>query len=248
MQKLGDFTFEAAARNDNHSEFGHHATWQGSSAWEFIDGYRFIASYGTAFKAPNQGQLFGFYGNKQLNPEQSKQWEGAFEGLTYGVNWRISGYRNMIDDLIDFNNHTLSYYNVGKANIKGIESTFSFDTGELQHSISYDYLDARNGITNAPLARRAKQQVKYQLDWQWQALDWSVTWHYLGTRYDTDYNTYQKVKMGGVNLWDVALSYPVTPQLTVRGRIANLFDKDYETVYGYQTTGREYIVSGSYRF
>ncbi|VFT71731.1 vitamin B12/cobalamin outer membrane transporter [Escherichia coli] len=25
---------------------------------------------------------------------KSKQWEGAFEGLTAGVNWRISGYRN----------------------------------------------------------------------------------------------------------------------------------------------------------
>ncbi|XPE36738.1 hypothetical protein ACNKHN_22835 [Shigella flexneri] len=26
----------------------------------------------------------------------------------------------------------------------------------------------------------------------------------------------------------------------MRGKIANLFDKDYETVYGYQTAGREY--------
>ena len=53
---------------------------------------------------------------------------------------------------------------------------------------------------------------------------------------------------GGVSLWDVAVSYPVTSHLTVRGKIANLFDKDYETVYGYQTAGREYTLSGSYTF
>jgi len=79
-------------------------------------------------------------------------------------------------------------------------------------------------------------------------LDWSLTYHYLGIRHDTDYSTYQPVKMGGVSLWDVAVSYPVTSHLTIRGRIANLFDKNYETAYGYQTAGREYYLSGGYTF
>ncbi|WP_122990844.1 TonB-dependent receptor, partial [Escherichia coli] len=50
------------------------------------------------------------------------------------------------------------------------------------------------------------------------------------------------------HLWDVAVAYPVTPHLIVRGKIANLFNKDYETGYGYQAAGREYILSGSYTF
>ena len=79
---------------------------------------------------------------------------------------------------------------------------------------------------------------------------WGITYQYLGTRYDKDYSSYpyQTVKMGGVSLWDLAVAYPVTSHLTVRGKIANLFDKDYETVYGYQTAGREYTLSGSYTF
>lgn len=40
------------------------------------------------------------------DPEESKQWEGAFEGLTADVNWRLSGYRNDIDNMIDYNPHT----------------------------------------------------------------------------------------------------------------------------------------------
>lgn len=248
LQAFGDVTLEGALRSDDNSQFGQHETWQSSVAWEFVDGYRFIASYGTAYKAPNLGQLYGYYGNANLSPEESKQWEGAFEGLTESISWRVSGYRNDIDNLIDYDSVAELYYNIGKANIKGVEATASFDTGMLTHHVGYDYLDARNSKTGAALPRRAKQQVKYELDWSVYNLDWAVTYQYIGERYDTNSNTKQKVKMGGVSLWDIAASYPVTSHLTVRGRIANLLDKDYETAYGYQTAGREYYLTGSYTF
>jgi len=249
QQLFGPVTLEGAVRSDDNSQFGQHTTWQSSAAYEFIDGYRFIASYGTAFKAPNLGQVYSqYYGNTNLKPEESKQWEGAFEGLTGPVTWRVGGYKNEITNLIDSDPATYRYYNIGEAKIKGVEATASFDTGPFSHQLSYDYVDARNAQTNAILLRRAKQQVKYELDWQVEQIDWAVTYHYLGERYDTDYNTYQTVKLGGVSLWDLAASYPVTSHLTVRARIANLFDKDYETAYGYATPGREYFLSGSYTF
>ncbi|MDN4628268.1 TonB-dependent vitamin B12 receptor BtuB [Erwinia sp. BC051422] len=252
QQAFGSLTLEGAVRGDDHAEFGWHNTWQTSGAWEFAEGYRVIASYGTAFKAPTIGQLYGsFGGNSDLDPEQSKQWEGGFEGLTGPVTWHVSGYRNDIDSLIDYSNVTSSYYNVNKATIKGVETTASFDTGPVSHTLSYDYTDARNGETNEILLRRAKQQVKYQLDYTLYAFDWSLSYQYLGQRYDKEYSqdaSGKIVKLGGVSLWDLAVSYPVTSRLTVRGRIANLFDKDYETVYGYQTPGREYYLSGSYTF
>ncbi|MBK0093811.1 TonB-dependent vitamin B12 receptor BtuB [Erwinia sp. S59] len=251
QQKFGDVTVEGAVRGDDNSQFGWHTTWQTGTSWELVDGYSVFASYATAYKSPQLGQLYGSYGNSDLKPEQSKQWEGGFEGLTGPVNWRVSGYRNDIDNLIDSDPSTYIYYNIDKARIKGVEATASFDTGPLSHQISYDYVDARDAATNQQLVRRAKQQVKYQLDWTLYDFDWSVTYHYLGDRYDTDYNhsyTAQRIKLGGVSLWDLAVSYPVTSQLTVRGRIANLFDKDYETVYGYPTPGTEYYLSASYSF
>lgn len=251
QQQVGSVTLEGAVRSDDNNQFGWHNTWQTAASWEFISGYRLFASYGTAFKAPNLSQVYSpLYGNRDLDPEKSKQWEGGVEGLSGPVNWRVSGYRNDIDNLIDSDPQTFRYYNTQQARIKGVEATAGFDTGPLTHQLSYDYVDARDGITDQPLIRRAKQQVKYQLDWTLYTFDWSVTYHYLGERYDTDFNSTpsRRVKSGGVSLWDLAVSYPVTSQLTVRGRIANLFDKDYETAYGYQTPGREYYLSGSYTF
>ncbi len=53
-----------------------------------------------------------------------------------------------------------------------------------------------------------------------------MTYHYLGTRYDNTYDpvTYapESVKLGGVSLWDLAVSYPVTSHLTVRGKNSQL--------------------------
>ncbi|BAN97902.1 tonB-dependent vitamin B12 receptor [Plautia stali symbiont] len=140
--------------------------------------------------------MYGSYGNSDLKPEESKQWEAGFSGLTGPVNWRVSGYRNDIDNLIDSDPTTYIYYNIDKARIKGVEATASFDTGPLSHRISYDYVDARDAETDQPLVRRAKQQVKYQLDWTIYEFDWSLIYHYLGDRYDTDYNLKCSTKTG----------------------------------------------------
>ncbi|HDV1018539.1 TPA: TonB-dependent receptor, partial [Escherichia coli] len=92
----------------------------------------------------------------------------------------------------------------------------------------------------------------YELTGQAYGFEWDVSYQYIGQRYDNAYDetsgSSHTVKLGGVSLWDLAVAYPVTSHLTVRGKIANLFDKDYETVYGYQTAGREYTLSGSYTF
>ncbi|WP_340609390.1 TonB-dependent vitamin B12 receptor BtuB [Xenorhabdus bharatensis] len=247
QQKVDDFIFEGAVRSDRHSEYNWNMTWQTGAAWEFIDGYRFVVSYGTAFKAPTLGQLYGWGANPNLKPENSKQWESGIEGLTGDLSWRLSMYRNDIEQLIDFANNR--YLNVGQVKIKGVEWTGMMDTGIFQHQLTLQYVDPRDN-NNQQLTRRAKQQLKYQLDWEAFNIDWGITYQYIGQRFDQDFSTYpsKRIKLGGVSLWDINGSYPVTDRLTIHARIANLFDKNYETAYGYRTPGREYFITGSYNF
>lgn len=250
QQKLGEIIAEASVRSDKHSEYGWHTTWQTNLGWEFVEGYRVIGGYGTAFKAPTLTQLYSEWGsNPDLQPEKSKQWEGGFEGLTGPLAWRVTTYRNDIDSLIQGeSNYPYRNYNVGKALIKGVEFTGEMDTWIFHHTFNLQYIDARNKETHQRLDRRARQQLKYQLDWQVEKLDMGVTYQYIGQRTDKDYGTYENVSLGGVSIWDLTASYPITSHLSIRGRIANLFDKDYETAYGYRTPGREYFLTGSYNF
>lgn len=201
------------------------------------------------------GQLYAYNpvwdlkGNPNLKPEESKQWELGLEGLTGPLSWKLNAYHNDIDNMIDFYSDPITYagtyYNINNAKIKGVEWTGEFDTWILHHQMTYQYLDARDKDTDKRLARRAQQQVKYQLDWNIADVDMGVTYQYIGKRYDDRYNTR---KLGGVSIFDITAAYPITDHLTIRGKVANLFDKDYETAYGYRTAGREYFLTGSYNF
>ncbi len=244
-QQIKTLTVEGSLRHDGGSTFARHSTWQTSVGWEFLENYRLIAAYGTAFKAPNMMQLYSAYGgNINLKPEESQQWEGSIEALTELITWRLSVYRNYIDQMIEYNQYR--YYNLGSVEIKGAEWTGEFNTGLFMHQVSLSYLDPRYRTSGEILLRRARQQLTYQLDWQNGGLDWSVIWHYIGQRDDNIAGG--RVKLGGSSVWDLAVSYPVTAHLTVHAKIANLFDKNYETVYGYPLPGRGYYCTGSYAF
>ncbi|CVE24017.1 TonB-dependent vitamin B12 receptor BtuB [Serratia marcescens] len=259
QQQFDTITVEGALRGDDNEDFGTHGTWQTAIAWEFIPEYRLGISYGTAFQAPTLGQLygqrrFGIASNEHLKPEESKQWEASLEATSGPLHWRLAAYHNKTSNLIDYYFNTLTssgaYYNIKAATMKGLEWNGDFDTGIFNHQITLGYLDARRDEDNEVLARRAKQQAKYQLSWVMYDFDFDVSYQYFGKRFDNNtsiYNTEQR-RLPSYSTVDLAVSYPVTSHLTVRGRIANLFDKDYETAYGYATPGREYYLTGSYTF
>lgn len=267
QQQIDSVTLEASGREDHDEQFGWHGTWQTAAGWEFVDGYRATLSYGTGFLAPSLGQQYGaaryadtqsnylgIISNPNLKPEESKQWEVGIDGVTGPLDWQLSAYHYEIQNLIDYKSmgNYSQYINVKSATIKGLEWKGNITTGPVEHYLTLQYVDPRDDETNKILVRRAKQQAKYELTGQIYDLGWNVAYQYMGQRYDDafDETTYTShtVKLGGVSLWDIGVSYPITSQLTVRGKIANLFDKDYETVYGYATAGREYTLSGSYTF
>ena len=215
QQKLGNVIAEASVRSDHHSEYNWHTTWQSNLAWEFVEGYRVIGGYGTAFKAPTLMQLYSEWGsNPNLQPEKSKQWEGGFEGVTGPLEWRLTAYRNNITNLIEADSKQgWKNYNIGEALIKGVEFTGEMDTWIFHHTFNYQYIGQRTD-----------------------------------KEYDPSTYSSKPISLGGVSIWDLTASYPITSHLSIRGRIANLFDKDYETAYGYRTPGREYFLTGSYNF
>ncbi|AKJ43477.1 Outer membrane cobalamin translocator [Pragia fontium] len=259
QKSLSDFTFEGAVRTDKNQQFGWHETWQTAAAWEFIPAYRLTLSYGTGFLAPTLGQLYGsdrfnISSNHDLKPEESRQWEAGLEGDTGPLNWRLAAYRNKITNLIGYESDPITwqggYYNIESATIKGVEWTGSFATGPLDHRITLEYLDPRRDKDNEVLGRRSKQKAKYQLDWNMFGLDMDVSYQYYGKRYDNNTNEYANTqrRLSSYSTVDVSAAYPITENFTVRGKVANLLDKDYQTAYRYETAGREYTLTASYTF
>ena len=64
-----------------------------------------------------------------------------------------------------------------------------------------------------------------------------------GSRYDDVANTR---RLGGYGTLDLRAEYAITQALTLQARVANVFDRDYETVSYYNQPGREWFLTLRY--
>ncbi|OOE78551.1 hypothetical protein BZG25_11785 [Salinivibrio sp. ML198] len=237
-------SIEASARSDDNEQYGQHATWQTSAGLAIAEGYQLVASYGTAFKAPSLTELYGWGGNATLKPEESSNTELSLRGATADVDWSLTGYINNIDNMIDWDAEAKKNRNIGEVTIKGVELIANFDVASLHNQLSLAYKDPKKDNTGEQLARRAKRVAKWDASYQWERLQLGTQWQYQGDRLD-----YSGGEMlGSYSLWAVTASYQATDNLTVKGKVDNVFDKEYETAGGYPAAERAYFMTLDYQY
>jgi len=238
---------ELSGRSDDNEQFGRHNTWQTGAGWRFAEDYRLSARYGTGFRAPTFNDLYyPGSGNSKLKPEESKSSELMLDGQTAGVEWRLTGYRNDFEQMIQWAPDSQGMWtpqNVGKARIEGVELEGEFATGWLSHRVSAEYKDPKDRITDKQLQLISRKGAKWVTEAQWQQFDGSLSWIYQGERYGNTANT---TELGGYSVWNLAVGYKVTPALKVSGKINNLLDKEYQTAVGYPADERAYYITMDY--
>lgn len=231
--RLGAVTLEGGFRHDDDEVFGSHLTGDGGVAWHFSEQTKLSFTYGEAFKAPSNNDLYyPGYGNPNLKPESSRSIELGLD--TYAEEMMVSFhvFRTKADDLIAYNPVIYGPENINEATIKGAEfqfgaNLFSFDVG-----LNLTYQQPKNNITGNDLQLTPRQVASLEVD---KALDkWSfgLSWYVQGKQYDNS-----GTRLPGYGLLGVRGSYAVTPQWTVRTRIDNVLDKDYIEITNYNTEG-----------
>ncbi|KXF82548.1 outer membrane vitamin B12 receptor BtuB [Enterovibrio coralii] len=238
---------EASSRYDDNDQFGDNTTSMVAAGWTINEDYRLFASYGTAFKAPGFDKLYGWGGNAKLKPEESENIEVGLEGTTYNVGWSLNGYINTIDNLIISRKDSSGEYvneNVEEARIKGIELTADFDLGPVYNQVSLELRDPKDLSKNEQLARRAKEVAKWRTSvWLGDVL--------LGTQF-----MYQGERPnfsgGGMldaySVWDLTAQYDISNNITLGGKVANLFDEEYETAGDYPAAERAFYVNLNFAY
>lgn len=244
--------WELSGRTDDNQQYGRHNTWSAASGLDIDDNHNMRLSYGTGFKAPTFLDLYyPGYENPDLKPEESKNLELGFTGRYTGWDWSLNLYRNKIQNLIVCQSAFSSCEpdNTG-AEIRGVEVALGLETGPLHHDVSFDYTkteDKNDG--DQQLLRRAKQKASWLTQVQLGQVDLSTELLYVGKRDDKNFSSFpaERVELGSYTLINLAASYGVTPQLTLGGRIDNLFDRDYTPAYGYASAGTEFKLTADYR-
>ncbi|UYO39695.1 TonB-dependent receptor [Rhodopseudomonas palustris] len=236
-------------RHDENDAFGGHDTFRIAPAVLLPNTEtKLKASYGTGFKAPSLDQLYGnyplfnFFGNPNLRPEESKGWDAGFEQPIAGDQLRfgVTYFHNDIKNLIATDPSFTTLINVNQARTRGIEAFGSWTvTSQLKLRADYTYTEAFDSITEKQLSRRPRNKASLSASWtptdQWRV---SGTVLYVGEWFDQDRVGFAApVWAPGYTVVNIAAEYKATEQMTIFGRVDNLFDKHYENPYGYLKTG-----------
>ncbi len=232
----------AGFRHDINSVFEDPTTYKFSGAYLFKKtGTRLRGVYATGFRAPTLNELFfPNFGTPTLKPEESTSWEvGLDQELIDGkVNIAVTYFETDFENLIetvDLGGFVFRAQNVAKATVKGVETAIHIDLPQnFRVSTSYTWLNARDD-DGEPLNRRAEHNFSANLSHTWREKLNSLVG--MRVRSAIRSNSTGTQVTGGFTTVRAALSYQVNKSLRLTARGENLFNENYEEVFGFGQAG-----------
>ena len=257
---LGPFSFSAALRHDNNSDFDDVGTYRVTGSYlAGTSGTRLHASLGTGQKSPTFIERFGFFsaefvGNPDLKPERSEGWEIGFERPLRSDSLSIAAtyFDEQLEDEIDgfvFDPGTSSFTAAnrpGKSRRQGVELQLTASPRDnFDVTASYTYTDSTELAslgTEVNELRRPKNMLAVNLNFSPRPrATINVNVSYSGGQDDIFFPPFplpsERVRLDGYTLVDLAVSYRLTPTIQLVGRIENILDENYEDVVGFSTPG-----------
>ena len=246
---FGAHSVEASLRHDDNQQFGGHSTGSLGYGFSFNGGYRFTASAGTGFKVPTFNDLYypGDWGNPDLEPEESRTFNLGIARFGKGWNWTLNAFQTDVDELIGYD-AGFALVNVEQARIRGAELTGFVSIGSWDVNAEISHIDPRNhsaGLNHGNLLpRRSRDTARVDVDRAFGDVRVGVSAFGSSARYDDAANL---VRLGGYSTLDLRAEYAINADWTLQARVANVFDRDYETIAWYNQPGREYGLTLRYQ-
>ncbi len=250
--KLADFT--ASLRHDDNERFGQQNTGSLALGKDFNQNVRAWISYGTAFKAPNLIDLyvnfpsFFFFSNPNLQPETSRNIELGLQLQALGAQWQVNTFRNDIDNLITADVGFTTLTNAQKAHINGLEVSVELLLAAWSINANLTLLDHENQSTQLELLRRPNQTLAININRIFGNFDFAAKFLAQSDHHDIDPLSFGPSVLGGFATTDLVFGYQLTQASSLRLRIGNIFDKNYQYVDGFFTLGRTAQLAFDYRF
>jgi vitamin B12 transporter len=230
---------------------------------------RLKLSYGTAFVAPSLYDLFGvdsygYVGNPALRPERSEGGEvgwavdvpvfGRHDGATLDVTYFANRIRDLIQIVYAPDDLSSTPQNVAQARINGTETSLTLRPASWAEMVlSWTYTDARDD-TGAPLHRRPRDQASADLRLTpLPGLSIAPELVYASGAYDypVDDSGMQSYVVGmtkGGLIFNLTVSYAVTPKVTLFVDARNIGGSRYEPASGFQTPGPSFLAGARLKY
>jgi vitamin B12 transporter len=242
-----NFFVTIGLRLDKHNKFGQVTTYRIAPAYIIPEtGTKFKFTYGTAFHSPSLFDLFApIYGNILLKPERNKGWDVGIEQnlnshkLSFGLTYFTNQFENLFGS-----DSAFKTINIDKAESYGVEF---FTTGEItsQMKIKFNYTytkatELSGPEKDLPLIRRPNDRINFIVYYSFSdKLNVFTEIIYTGKRDDKPFSSFApfKVTLPPYGIVNLSAAYAIFSYLDIYGKVDNLFNADYEEIYGYGTAG-----------
>ena len=250
QSSIGRHRLLLAGAYTDHDVFGGHATWNAEYGISVGENTEFTVAAGTAFRAPDATDLYGFGGNPALEPEESESFEASWrQRLGERQSVSVTLFKTDIDELIEFvvlNPETFEgeNRNVERAGIEGAELAWHYDSEDWNARAGATFQDARDEITDTRLLRRARENYTVAVARRFGGHEFGLDLLYAGERRDFGFPT--DISLPSYWLANLSAKVALGNRFTLLARMENLFDEDYVLANGYNTMGRSLF--GAIRF
>jgi vitamin B12 transporter len=228
--------------------------------------------YGEGLKTPSFTENFGTgspfaIGNRNLKPEQSTSWEVGLDqplqlaalAAEISLTYFSAEYKNLVAYV---SGGAPNFLNVQRARARGLELGLrTLVSDELSVGGTYTYLDTKvlkageSGgslfVRGEPLLRRPENSGAFLVNYDRDRLNVNFALTLKGHTVDRDFHSDfngKRVRLSGYAKADLALAYRLVEDrwglrsLTIESLVQNLFDQDYEEVFGFSTAGAAFTL------
>ncbi|MHB1248669.1 MAG: TonB-dependent receptor plug domain-containing protein [Polaromonas sp.] len=203
--------------------------------FQFTPEWKLIGSVSSAFNLPPLGYLFDpFFGNPALQPETARSAEIGVQWAQDGQVLRATSFRTRTSNLLQFDPATSSFNNVANASNKGLEVSYSGKLSRTDLRGSLTVQNPTDDATGQRLIRRGRTMASFGASVP--LGQWTVggDLRYTGARPDMPANP----SLPAYTVANLTTRYALTPEVALTARIDNLFDRRYQTAYGFNQSGR----------
>ncbi len=239
---------ETNLRYDNYDEFDDKATYKigFKHNHHFVEGFTTSANYYTSYDSPSSYQLANQSPSVDiLKPAYTKGYDIS---ASYKDLISMSYFNTEVEDGIVYIDGTwpAEYTNTdGIEKFSGVEitSSYTFDPYNIIFSANYTHLFDYEAEDGTDHIRRAEDTVNASLEY-YTANDthFGINAQYIGDREEFGQST------GNYSVWNLNFSTEIINDVDLSLNAKNIFDKEYQSSYGYATEGKSLYAKVKYSF
>ncbi len=210
--------------------------------------YSLYAQYGEGFKMPTAEQLYtsvpnaGGAGvdlvpNPSLKPESVKSYEigvrGQYAKAFFSVNVFYARYKEFIQSFVFLANGDITFQNLSRVTLWGVEGTGAWQfhpNWEISGAFSWQRGNQKETPSSPTRPFNGADPFKLVAGLRWIKPEWNLDVDFVGT-YQSAMTRTNDITGGyqskAYAVFDVTAAWEVTPGVTLRAAVFNLFDQRY---------------------